>query len=168
MLRHTDGQNMGICYNELLRLRDKYILNDLDRSNAFNLFGEIEGYYHDKRSFYGLGRYVNNKVWDVDAINELRNNPNWVIFDNCFYQEVTSKALAYIERNLKPLIEGYCTGYVLKCWEPLFKCWNFFLDDLLALFMFKECGAIYYHCEERCCFCVDTSQALKPLQLIRR
>ena len=167
-MRHTDAQNMAICYNELLRLRDKLILNDLDRSNAFNLFGELVSYYHDKRSFYGLGRYVNNKGWDVDAIDALRKNPNWVIFDNCFYQEVTSTALAYVERNLKPIIEGYCTGYVLKCWEPLFKCWNFFFDDLLALFMFKECNAVYYHCEKNCCFCVDTTKELKPLRLIKR
>ena len=167
-MRHTDAQNMATCYNELLRLRDKYILNDLERSNAFNLFGELVSYYHDKRSFYGLGRFVNNKTWNVDAIDALRKNPNWVIFDNCCYQEVTNTALAYMERNLKPIVEGYCTGYVLKCWEPLFKCWNFFLNDLLALFMFKECNAVYYNSKEYSCFCLDTSQAQKPLRLISR
>ena len=51
MIRHTDGQKLGICYQELLQLRDKHILNDLERSNAFNLLGEIEGYYHNKSSF---------------------------------------------------------------------------------------------------------------------
>ena len=76
-MRRTDAQNMGICYQELLRLRDKHILNDLERSNAFDLFGELVSYYHDKRSFYGLGRYVNNKAWDIDAIDALRKNPNW-------------------------------------------------------------------------------------------
>ena len=55
MLIKTDAQKMAICYNELLRLRDKYILGDLDRSNAFNLFSELVGYYHDKRSFVMLG-----------------------------------------------------------------------------------------------------------------
>ena len=168
MIRHTNGQRMGICYQELLRLRDKHILNDLDRSNAFNLLGEIEGYYHNKRSFVMLGHVIQSKPWDVDEIEAYKKRPGAIIFDNCCYQDVALRALAYIDRNLTPILEEYGTGYVYKCWASLMNGFNFFLEELLAKMTFTNCDAIYYHCEERCCFCLDTSRALKPLQRVRR
>ena len=166
MIRHTDGQNMGICYQELLRLRDKHILNDLDRSNAFNLFGELVGYYHDKRSFVMLGHIIQSRPWEVDAIEAWKKKPNALIFDNCYYQDVALRAVAYMDNHLTPVIKEY--GTVYKEWRALFNCCNFFLDTLLSKMMFTECNAIYYHCEEKCCFCLDTSRALKPLRLVRR
>ena len=168
MMRHTDGQKMGICYQELLRLRDKYILRDLERSNAFNLLGEIEGYYHDKRSFVMLGHVVQSRPWNFEEIEDWKKKPNALIFDNCCWQDVTMRALAYVDKHLTPIIEEYGTGYAYKCWASLMNGFNFFLDELLAKMTFKECGAIYYHCEKNCCFCVDTSRALKPLQRVRR
>lgn len=167
-MRHTDGQNMATCYKELLRLRDKYILDNLERSNAFNLFGELVGYYYDKRSFVMLGHVIKSKVWDINEINAYCKNPNALIFDNCYYQDVALQAVAYMDKHLIPVISENSTGYIRSQWRALFNCCNFFLDTLLSKMMFTNCNAIYYHCEERCCFCVDTSQALKPLQLVRR
>ena len=168
MVRYTDAQTMAICCNELLRLRDKYILDDLERSNAFNMFGELCGYYHDKRSFCMLGHVIHARPWDWDEINAYKKKPNALIFDNCYYQDVALRAVAYMDNHLKPVIEGNSTGYIYNQWRALFNCCNFFLDTLLSKMMFTECNAIYYHCEERCCFCLDTTKALKPLQLIRR
>lgn len=168
MLVKNDVQRMAICYNELLRLRDKHILGDLERSNAFNMFGELVGYYHDKRSFYMLGHIMRAKPWNSEEIEEYRKRPNALIFDNCNWQEVTLHALAYVDRHLTPVIEAYGTGYAFKQWRPLMNGFNEFLLELFAKMMFKECDAIYYHCEKNCCLCLDTSKALKPLQLIKR
>ena len=168
MVRYTDAQIMAICYNELLRLRDKHILGDLERSNAFNMFGELVGYYHDKRSFVMLGHIMQSRPWDVDEVEAYRKRPNAIVFDRCNWQDVTLRALAYIDRNLTPIMKEYGTGYAFKQWRALMNGFNDFLLELLAKMMFKDCNAIYYHNEERCCFCVDTSQELKPLRLIRR
>lgn len=165
-MRYTDAQIMAICYNELLRLRDKYILDDLERSNAFNMFGELVGYYHDKRSFCMLGHIIRSRCWDVDEINAYRKRPNALVFNNCYYQDVALRAVAYMDNHLTPVIKEYSNIY--KEWRALFNCCNFFLDTLLSKMMFTECDAIYYNCVEKCCFCLDTSKALKPLQRIRR
>ena len=168
MVRYTDAQIMAICYNELLRLRDKHILGDLERSNAFNMFGELVGYYHDKRSFVMLGHIMQSRPWDVDEVEAYRKRPNAIIFEKCNWQDVALRAVAYMDNHLKPVIDGYSIGNVYKEWRSLFNVCNFFLDDLLGKMLFTECNAIYYHCVEKCCFCVDISQALKPLRLIRR
>lgn len=168
MVRYTDAQTMAICYNELLRLRDKHILGDLERSNAFNMFGELVSYYHDKRSFVMLGHIIKARPWNLEEIEAWKKKPNALIFDNCYYQDVALRAVAYMDVHLKPVIEGYSVGNICKEWRALFNVCNFFLDTLLSKMMFTECDAIYYHCEKQCCFCLDTSQALKPLQRIRR
>ena len=168
MLIKTNAHRMAISYQELLRLRDKYILYNLERSNAFDLFGELVGYYHDKRSFVMLGHVIQSRPWDVDEIEAWKKKPNALIFDNCCYQDVALRALAYIDKHLTPILEEYGTGYACKHWRALMNGFNFFLEELLAKMTFTNCNAIYYHNEEKCCFCVDTSQALKPLRLIRR
>lgn len=169
MLIKTDAQRMGICYQELLRLRYAgHILDNPDRSNAFDLFGEIEGYYHDKRSFCMLGHVMQSRPWNVDELEAWKKRPNALIFDRCCWQDVTLRALAYVDRHLTPILEEYGTGYVYKQWRPLMNGFNEFLLELLAKMIFKECGAVYYHCVEKCCFCLDTSRALKSLRLIRR
>ena len=169
MLIKTDAQRMAICSKELLRLRyDGHILDNPDRSNAFNLFGELVSYYHDKRSFCMLGHIMKARPWNLEEIEAYRKKPNALIFENCCWQDVTLRALAYVDRNLTPTMKEYGTGYACDCWLPLMNGFNEFLDELLAKMMFKECNAIYYHCVEKCCFCVDTSKALKPLQFIRR
>lgn len=168
MLIKTDAQRMATCYNELLRLRDKHILGDLERSNAFNMFGELVGYYHDKRSFCMLGHIMKARPWNLEEIEAYKKRPNAIVYDNCNWQDVTLRGLAYIDRNLTPIMKEYGTGYACDCWAPLMNGFNEFLLELLAKMMFKECGAVYYHCVEKCCFCVDTSRALKPLQRVRR
>lgn len=165
-MRYTDAQTMTTCYNELLRLRDKHILGSIDRSNAFNMFGELVGYYNDKRSFVMLGHIIRAKCWDVDEIETYRKKPNALIFDNCYYQDVALRAVAYMDNHLTPVIKEYSN--IHKEWRALFNCCNFFLDTLLSKMMFTECDAIYYNCVEKCCFCLNTSRALKPLQRIRR
>ena len=45
MLVKTDAQRMAICSKELLRLRDKHILGNLETSNAFDLYYEISSFY---------------------------------------------------------------------------------------------------------------------------
>lgn len=169
MLIKTDAQRMAISYQELLRIRYAgHILDNPERSNAFNLFGELVGYYHDKRSFCMLGHIMKARPWNNDEIEAYRKKPNALIFADCCWQDVSLRALAYVDRNLTPVIEAYGTGYAYKHWRPLMNGFNDFLLELLAKMMFTECNAIYYHCLERCCFCLDTSRALKPLQLIRR
>lgn len=169
MLIKTDAQRMAICDKELLRLRYAgHILDNPDRSNAFNLFYEISGFYYSKGAGCMLGHIMQARPWDNEEVNAYRKKPNALVFDKCSWQDVTLRALAYIDRHLTPVIEAYGTGYVYKQWRALMNGFNEFLLDLLAKMMFKECGAVYYHCEENCCFCVDTSQALKPLRLIRR
>ncbi len=167
-MRHTDGQRMGICYQELLRLRDKYILNDIDRSNAFNLFYEISSFYHSKGAGCMLGHIMKARPWNLEEIEAYKKRPNAIVFDKSNWQDVTLHALAYIDRHLTPVIKGYGTGYACDCWAPLMNGFNFWLEELLAKMMFKECNAIYYNSIEHYCFCLDTSQALKPLRLIRR
>lgn len=168
MLIKTDAQKMAICDKELLRLRDKYILGDLDRSNAFNLFYELSGFYYSRSSGCMLGHIVKSRVWDVDEIEEYRKRPNALIFDKCNWQDVALRALAYIDKHLTPVMEEYGTGYACKNWAPLMNGFNGFLLELLAKMMFKESDAIYYHCLDQYCFCVDTSRALKPLRFVRR
>lgn len=168
MLIKTDAQRMAISYQELLSLRDKYILWMPGRSDAFNLFSELVGYYHDKRSFCMLGHIMQSRQWNLDEIEAYKKRPNALIFDNCCWQEVTLRALAYVDHHLTPVMEEYGTGYAYKQWRPLMNGFNEFLLELLAKMMFTECDAIYYHCEKYCCFCLDTSKALKPLRLIRR
>ena len=169
MLIKTDAQRMAICYQELLRLRYAgHILDNPDRSNAFNLFGELVGYYHDKRSFVMLGHIMKARPWDIDEISAYRKKPNALIFDKCCWQDVTLRALAYVDKHLTPVMEEYGTGYACKSWAPLMNGFNEFLLELLAKMMFTNCDAIYYACVEKCCFCLDTSRALKPLQRVRR
>lgn len=169
MLIKTDAQRMAIVNKELLRLRYAgHILGNIDTSNAFNLYYEIGGFYYSKGSGCMLGHIMQAKPWDVDEIDAYKKRPNALIFDNCCWQEVTLHALAYIDRHLTPIMKEYGTGYAYDCWRALMNGFNEFLLELLAKMMFKECNAIYYHCPEKCCFCLDTSKALKPLQLIRR
>lgn len=169
MLVKTDAQRMAICDKELLRLRYAgHILDNPDRSNAFNLFVELVGYYHNKRSFCMLGHIMKAKPWDFEEIETYRKKPNALIFADCCWQDVTLRALAYIDRHLTPILKEYGTGYACDCWAPLMNGFNEFLLELLAKMMFKECDAIYYHNEKNCCFCVDTFRALKPLQRVRR
>ena len=167
-MRHTDAQSMAICYNELLRLRDKHILGDLERSNAFNMFGEMVSYYHDKTSFVMLGHIMKARPWDFSEIEAYKKRPGALIFDRCNWQDVALRGIAYIDKHLKPVIEGYSIGNVYNEWRALFSVCNFFLDNLLSKMMFTNCDAIYYNSIEHYCFCVDTSRALKPLRLIRR
>ena len=168
MLIKTDAQRMAISYKELLRLRDKHILQNLDTSNAFNLFSEISGFYYSKGSGCMLGHIMQARPWDWDEINAYRKKPNALFFDRCCWQDVTLHALAYIDRHLTPVLEGYGTGYAFKQWRALMNGFNFFLEELLAKMMFIKCDAIYYNSIERYCFCLDTTKALKPLRLIKR
>ena len=167
-MRHTDAQRMAISYKELLRLRDKHILQNLDTSNAFNLFCEISGFNYSKGSGVMLGHIMKSKPWNFEEVDAYRKKPNALIFDQSCWQDVTLHALAYIDRNLTPIMKEYAPGYVWDCWRALMNGFNFFLEELLAKMMFKECDAIYYNSIERYCFCLDTSKALKPLQLIKR
>ena len=168
MLIKTDAQRMAICDKELLRLRDKHILQNLDTSNAFNLYYEISGFYYSKGAGCMLGHIMQARPWDFAEVEAYRKKPNALIFDNSNWQDVTLHALAYIDRHLTPVIKEYGTGYAWDYWRALMNGFNEFLLELLAKMMFKECDAIYYHSIENYCFCVDTSKALKPLQLIKR
>ena len=168
MLIKTDAQRMAISYQELLRLREKYILGNLETSNAFDLFGEISGFYYSRGSGCMLGHIMQARPWDIEEVNAYKKRPNAIVFDRCCWQDVTLRALAYIDRNLTPIMKEYGTGYAYDCWRALMNGFNFWLEELLAKMMFKECDAIYYNSIEHYCFCLDTSQALKPLRLIRR
>ena len=169
MLIKTDAQRMAISYKELLRLRyDGHILNNLDTSNAFNLFCELSGFYYSKGSGCMLGHIMQARPWNDAEVEAYKKKPNALIFDKSNWQDVSLSALAYIDRNLTPIMKGYGTGYACECWRPLMNGFNDFLLELVAKMMFKECDAIYYNSVERYCFCLDTSQALKPLRLIKR
>lgn len=169
MLIKTDAQRMAICSKELLRLRyDGHILNNLDTSNAFDLYYQISGFYYSKGSGVMLGHIMQARPWDFEEIEAYKKKPNAIVFDRCCWQDVTLRALAYIDRHLTPIMKEYGTGYALDCWRPLMNGYNFWLEELLAKMMFKECDAIYYNSIENYCFCLDTSKALKPLRLIRR
>ena len=169
MLIKTDAQRMAICDKELLRLRyDGHILNNLDTSNAFNLYYEISGFYYSRGAGVMLGHIMQSRPWDVEEIEAYKKRPGAIVFDKSCWQDVTLHALAYIDRHLTPIVKEYGTGYAYDCWRPLMNGFNDFLLELLAKMMFKECNAIYYHCVEHCCFCLDTSKALKPLRLIKR
>lgn len=168
MLIKTDAQRMAISYQEILRLRDKHILGNWETSTAFDLLSEISGFYYSRGAGCMLGHIMQSRPWNIEEINDYSNKPNALIFDNCCWQEVAGRALAYIDRHLTPVLEGYGTGYACKQWGALMNIYNSFLYDLLIKMMFKECNAIYYNCVEKCCFCLDTSKALKPLQLIKR
>ena len=169
MLIKTDAQRMAICDKELLRLRyDGHILGNIDTSNAFDLFYQISGFYYNKGSGCMLGHIMQARPWNLEEVNAYKKRPNALIFDHCNWQEVTLRALAYIDRNLSPIMKEYGTGYACDCWAPLMNGFNFWLEELLAKMMFKECKAIYYNSIEHYCFCLDTSSALKPLRLIKR
>ena len=169
MLIKTDAQRMAICDKELLRLRYAgHILDNPDRSNAFNLYYEISGFYYSRGAGCMLGHIMKSKPWDVDEIETYRKKPNAIIYDKCCWQDVSLSALAYIDRHLTPIMKEYGTGYACDCWRALMNGFNFFLEELIAKMFFKECNAIYYHSIEHCCFCLDTSKALKPLRLIKR
>ena len=169
MLIKTDAQRMAICSKELLRLRYAgHILGNIDTSNAFDLYYELSGFYYSKGAGVMLGHIMKARQWNFDEIEAYNKKPNALIFDKCCWQDVTLHALAYIDRNLTPIMKEYAPGYACDCWGALMNGFNFFLEELLAKMMFKECNAVYYHCEGNCCFCVDTSRALKPLQLIKR
>ena len=169
MLVKTDAQRMAICDKELLRLRYAgHILDNIDRSNAFNLFYEISGFYHSRGAGCMLGRIMQSRPWDYEEIEAYKKRPNAIVFDKCCWQDVTLRALAYIDRNLTPIMKENGTGYAYDCWRALMNGFNFWLEELLAKMMFTQCNAIYYCSIEKYCFCLDTSQALKPLRLIRR
>ena len=169
MLIKTDAQRMAICSKELLRLRYAgHILGNLDTSNAFDLYYELSGFYYSRGSGCMLGHIMQARPWDYEEIETYRKKPNAIIYDKCCWQDVSLSALAYIDRNLTPIMKEYGTGCAYDCWRALMNGFNFFLEELLAKMMFKECNAIYYHSVENYCFCVDTSKALKPLQLIKR
>ena len=168
MLVKTDAQRMAISYKELLRLRDKHILGYLETSNAFDLFGEVSGFYYSKGSGCMLGHIMQARPWNLEEIEVWKKKPNALIFDRCCWQDVTLRALAYVDRNLTPIMKEYGTGYAYDCWRALMNGFNFWLEELLAKMMFVKCNAIYYCSIEKYCFCVDTSKALKPLQLVRR
>ena len=169
MLIKTDAQRMAICSKELLRLRYAgHILDNLDASNAFNLYYEVSGFYYSKGAGVMLGHIMKSKPWNVDEISAYQKKPNALIYDKSNWQGVSLSALAYIDRNLSPIMKEYAPGYVCDCWGALMNGFNFFLEELLAKMMFKECNAVYYHSVEHYCFCLDTSQALKPLRLIKR
>ena len=169
MLIKTDAQRMAICDKELLRLRYAgHILDNLDTSNAFNLFYEVSSFYHSRGAGCMLGHIMQARPWDWEEVNAYKKRPNAIVFDRCCWQDVTLRALAYIDRNLTPIMKEYGTGYAYDCWRALMHGFNFWLEELLAKMMFKECDAIYYNSIEHYCFCLDTSRALKPLQLVRR
>ena len=169
MLIKTDAQRMAICSKELLRLRyDGHILDNPDRSNAFNLFYEISGFYYSKGAGCMLGHIMQARPWDYEEIEAYRKKPNALIFDKCCWQDVTLRGLAYIDRNLTPIMKEYGTGYAYDCWRALMNGFNFWLEEQLAKMMFIKCNAIYYNSIEHYCFCLDTSTALKPLRLIKR
>ena len=169
MLIKTDAQRMAVCDKELLRLRYAgHILDNQDRSNAFNLFSELVGFYYSKGSGCMLGHIMQAKPWNLEEIEVWKKKPNALIFDKSCWQDVTLHALAYVDRHLTPVMKEYGTGYAYDCWRALMNGFNFWLEELLAKMMFKECNAIYYCSIEKYCFCVDTSRALKPLQLVRR
>ena len=169
MLIKTDAQRMAICSKELLRIRNAgHILDNLETSNAFNLYYEVSGFYYSKGAGCMLGHIMQSRPWNVEEINAYRKKPNALVYDKCNWQDVTLRALAYIDRNLSPIMKEYGAGYACECWGPLMNGFNFFLEELLAKMMFKECDAIYYHSVENYCFCLDTSKALKPLLLVRR
>ena len=169
MLIKTDAQRMAICDKELLRLRyDGHILNNLDTSNAFNLFYEISGFYYSKGAGCMLGHIMQSRPWDFEEIETYRKKHNALIFDKCCWQDVSLRALAYVDKHLTPIMKEYGTGYACDCWRPLMNGFNDFLLELLAKMMFKECNAIYYNSIEHYCLCLDTSRALKPLQRVRR
>ena len=168
MLIKTDAQRMAISYKELLRLRDKHILGNLETSNAFDLFGEISGFYYSRGAGCMLGHIMQARPWDWEEIEAYKKRPNAMVFDRCCWQDVTLRALAYIDRNLTPTMKEYGTGYAYDCWRALMNGFNFWLEEQLAKMMFLKCNAIYYNSIEHFCFCLDTSQALKPLRLIRR
>ena len=169
MLIKTDAQRMAICSKELLRLRYAgHILDNIDRSNAFDLFYEISGFYYSKGSGVMLGHIMQARPWDYEEIEAYRKKPNALIFDKCCWQDVTLRGLAYIDRNLTPIMKEYGTGYAYDCWRALMNGFNFWLEEQLAKMMFIKCNAIYYNSIEHYCFCLDTSTALKPLRLIKR
>ena len=169
MLIKTDAQRMAICDKELLRLRYAgHILDNIDRSNAFDLFYELSGFYYSKGSGCMLGHIMQARPWDFEEIETYKKRPNAIIFDKSCWQDVTLRGLAYIDRHLTPVMKEYAPGYACDCWRALMNGFNFFLEELLAKMMFKECNAIYYHSLEKYCFCLDTSKALKPLRLIKR
>lgn len=169
MLIKTDAQRMAICGKELLRLRYAgHILDNPDTSNAFNLYYEISGFYYSRGAGCMLGHIMQARPWVWEEIEAYKKRPGAIIFDKCCWQDVTLRALAYIDRHLTPILKEYGTGYACDCWRGLMNGFNKFLLELLAKMMFKECNAIYYCSIEQYCFCVDTSQSLKPLQLIKR
>ena len=169
MLVKTDAQRMAICSKELLRLRYAgHILDNINRSNAFDLYYEVSGFYYSKGSGVMLGHIMRAKPWDYDEIEAYRKKPNAIIYDKCCWQDVSLSALAYIDRHLTPIMKEYAPGYAWDCWRALMNGLNGFLLELLAKMMFRDCNAIYYACIEKYCFCLDTSQALKPLRLIKR
>ena len=169
MLIKTDAQRMAICSKELLRLRYAgHILDNIDRSNAFDLFYEISGFYYSKGSGVMLGHIMQARPWDYEEIEAYRKKPNAIVYDKCCWQDVTLRGLAYIDRNLTPIMKEYGTGYAYDCWRALMNGFNFWLEEQLAKMMFIKCNAIYYNSIEHYCFCLDTSTALKPLRLIRR
>ena len=169
MLIKTDAQRMAICDKELLRLRyDGHILDNIDRSNAFDLYYEVSGFYYSKGAGCMLGHIMKSKPWNVDEINAYKKRPNALIFDKSCWQDVTLHALAYIDRNLTPIMKEYGTGYAYDCWRALMNGFNDFLLDLVAKIAFRECDAIYYHSVENYCFCLDTSRALRPLRLSKQ
>ena len=169
MLIKTDAQRMAICDKELLRLRYAgHILDNIDTSNAFDLYYQVSGFYYSKGSGCMLGHIMQAKPWNLEEIEAYRKKPNALIYDKCCWQDVSLSALAYIDRHLTPIMKEYGTGYAYESWGALMNGFNFWLEELLAKMMFRECNAIYYHSTEKYCFCLDTSQALKPLRLIRR
>ena len=169
MLIKTDAQRMAISYKELLRLRNAgHILDNLDMSNAFNLFCEISGFYYSKNSGCMLGHIMQARPWDWDEVEAYKKKPNAIIYNKSCWQDVSLSALAYIDRHLTPIMKEHGTGYAYDCWRALMNGFNGFLLELLAKMMFKECDAKYYNSIEHYCFCVDTSRALKPLRLIKR
>ena len=169
MLIITDAQRMAICSKELLRLRYAgHILDNPNTSNAFNLYYEISGFYYSKGAGVMLGHIMQARPWDVDEIEAYKKRPGAIVYDKSCWQDVTLRALAYVDRHLTPVMKEYGTGYAFDCWRALMNGFNFWLEELLAKMMFKECGAVYYCSIEKYCFCVDTSKALKPLRLIKR
>ena len=169
MLIKTDAQRMAICSKELLRIRYAgHILDNLDTSNAFNLFYEISGFYYSKGSGCMLGHIMKARPWNYEEVEEYGKKPNALVYDKSNWQDVSLSALAHIDRNLTPIMKEYGTGYACECWAPLMNGFNFFLEELVAKMVFKECNAVYYYSEKNYCFCLDTSRALKPLRLIKR
>ena len=169
MMIKTDAQRMAICSKELLRLRYAgHILGNIDTSNAFDLFYEVSGFYYEKGAGCMLGHIMQARPWNWEEVEAYRKKPNALIYDKSNWQDVSLSAIAYIDRHLTPIVKGYATGYACDCWRVLMNGFNFFLEELLAKMAFKKCNAIYYHSVENYCFCLDTSRALKPLQLIRR